>query len=302
MITKLTSTKEIIAKVIADLDLKDDNIRISDWREWMGEAAEKIGAFHQYDHKTVILPIKNYQVPLPCDMYKLHQAAYSYYGTGAWLPMRSSTGSFNVWDKASEANRPEKFVHDAALIVLIKTMFNYTTDREALDKLNSDPNLRPVLSKLINLHTYNIDAFGRSDVNNYSLDLQYVVKPGYINVSAPDGYLKLAYDSIPTDKDGYPLVPDTASFKEAVYWYVVMKLKYPEYLAGRLHREIYYDIKRSWNYYCKQAYADMMMPNADEMQSIKNTWLKLYPEIDDHDTFYSTTGEEQVIYNQNNND
>ncbi|WP_288950141.1 hypothetical protein [uncultured Catenibacterium sp.] len=40
-----------------------------------------------------------------------------------------------------------------------------------------------------------------------------------------------------------------------------------------------------------------MMPGTDEIESIKNTWNKLYTEFDDHDTFFSTTGDEQNIYN-----
>ena len=43
-----------------------------------------------------------------------------------------------------------------------------------------------------------------------------------------------------------------------------------------------------------------MMPEVDDMESVKNQWLKLYPEINDHDLFFSTTGDEQYIFNQNN--
>jgi hypothetical protein len=35
-----------------------------------------------------------------------------------------------------------------------------------------------------------------------------------------------------------------------------------------------------------------MMPGVDDIESIKNTWTKLYPEFDDHDAFFSTTGDE----------
>jgi hypothetical protein len=44
MIDKLTTSKEIIAKIIADYDLKEDEIKITDIREWIGEGMEKIGA------------------------------------------------------------------------------------------------------------------------------------------------------------------------------------------------------------------------------------------------------------------
>lgn len=42
MITKLVSSKVAIAKVIADLGLQEDEILISDMREWIGEGIEKL--------------------------------------------------------------------------------------------------------------------------------------------------------------------------------------------------------------------------------------------------------------------
>jgi len=51
-------------------------------------------------------------------------------------------------------------------------------------------------------------------------------------------------------------------------------------------------MRNSWNFYRKQAYAEALMPGPDDMMSVQNAWLKLYPEIDSHDTFYSTIGEE----------
>ena len=82
-----------------------------------------------------------------------------------------------------------------------------------------------------------------------------------------------------TDDDGYLMIPDMMSYKDAVYWYVVMKLKYPEYLSGRMNREIYYDIRRSWNFYCQQAYAESMMPTQDDMDNIQDVWIRLLPSI-----------------------
>ena len=117
--------------------------------------------------------------------------------------------------------------------------------------------------------------------------------------NVPSGYLKLSYSAIPTDEDGYTLIPDLTSYTEAIYWYVTMKLKYPEYLNGKLNREVYYDIRRSWNFYRNQAYAEALMPNEDGMESIKNNWNKIVPEFRDHNTFYSHTGERQIIYNAN---
>ena len=69
MITKLTSIKSVIAKIIADLDIKEDDIKISDIREWIGEGIEKIGAFTQFTQNVDVISIKGHQAKLPCNLH-----------------------------------------------------------------------------------------------------------------------------------------------------------------------------------------------------------------------------------------
>lgn len=302
---RVISSKSVIAKIISDLDLKEDQIRITDIREWILEAILKIGAIQQYEHKVVVLPIAGHQASLPCDLYKLGQVAFSFQENGGWLPMRKSTSSFGVFhDKCS--NKACMLIPDDAMIPIVKNMFNLVSDREALDKLNDDTNLRKTLSILVNQWTeptvngsYVNGRIGHKDGTMFSYDLQYMTKPGFIMTNIPNGFVKISYYSIYTDDESMPMIPDLESYKEAIYWYVTMKLLYPKYLKGELNQSQYYDIRRSWNFYCKQAYGEAMSPGVDEMESIKNNWHKLYPEFNDHDTFFSTTGDEQLLYNQN---
>lgn len=298
----LISSKSIIAKIIADLDMKEDDLRISDVREYIMEAMLKIGAIQQYDHKITIVKIDHHQAKLPCDLYKLGQVAYSSSKSSGWLPMRKTTSSFSVvHDKCND--KPCMLIKDDVLIPLVKNIFNLVNDCDALVKLNEDKNIRHTLSALVNNYTYSSNngkvTIGHVDSTMFSNDLQYDTKPGYIYTNVSDGFLKLSYYAIYTDEDSMPLIPDLESYKEAIFYYVTMKLLYPKYLKGELSQNIYHDIKRSWNYYRKQAYGDAMMPGVDELESIKNTYNKLYVEFDDHDTFFSTTGEEQILYNQN---
>ena len=115
----------------------------------------------------------------------------------------------------------------------------------------------------------------------------------------PEGYVKVSYHAIVTDDEGMPMIPDMPSYFEALYWYVTMKMMYPKKLKGQISQGDYYDIRNSYNFYRKQAYAEAMMPTIDDIQSIKNTWTKLYPEVNDHSTFFSTTGDKQHLYNWN---
>lgn len=305
MNNNLITSQTVIAKVIADLDLKEDQIRITDMREWIIEAMLKIGAIQQYEHKVAVAPVIGHQASLPCDLYKLGQVAFSFDNNGGWLPMRKSTSSFGVFhDKGTDA--PCMIIQDSALLPLVKNMFNLITDQDALQKLNEDTNLRKTLSVLLNQWTVGTvngkfvnGAIGNTDGTMFSNELQYTTKPGYINTNIPTGYVKVSYYAIYTDDGGMPMIPDMESYKEAIYWYITMKLMYPRKLRGDIQQRDYYDIRNSWNFYCRQAYGEAMMPGIDDLATISGSWHKLYPEIDDHGTFFSTTGDDQNLYNQN---
>lgn len=302
---RMISSASVVAKVIADLDLKEDQIRITDIREWIMEGILKIGAIQQYEHKVAILPIECHQVALPCDLYKLGQVAFSFCNGGGWLPMRKATSSFGVFHDRECSNEPCMLIPDTTMFPLVKNMFNLNTDREALDKLNEDTNLRQTLSILLNQWTVGTvngkfvpGVVDHRDGTMFSNELQYTTKPGYINTCMPRGFVKISYYAIYTDEDSMPMIPDLESYKEAIYWYVTMKLMYPKKLKGQISQGDYYDIRNSYNFYRKQAYAEAMMPTVDDLETISNIYTKLYPEINDHNMFFSTSGDEQNIYNQ----
>nr|UVM81889.1 MAG: hypothetical protein [Bacteriophage sp.] len=91
--------------------------------------------------------------------------------------MRKATSSFGVYhDKC--VDKPCMLIPDAGLIPLVKNLFNLVSDREALDKLNSDSNMRDTLSALVNQYTvaspsnrYVNGKFAHTDSTMYSADL-----------------------------------------------------------------------------------------------------------------------------------
>lgn len=308
MVTKLTTSKAIISKVIADYNMSEDDILISDMREWVGEAVEHIGAVTQLIKKVSgvdgvpVTELNHHQAALPCDLHHLHQVAYSFSCNGPWFPMRKATGSFSVWgkhcDKCSYCD-PEMYIKDDVLVNLVVDMYGNLDKTEALEMINSNQNMRTILSNLINCHTVDITSLYTAGSANPSMDLQYSIKPGYIMTNVPCGYLKLSYSAVPLDEDGYPLIPDMISFKEAIFWYIMQKIAFQKYTKGEWNERMYDKMRNSWNFYRKQAYAEALMPNEDGLESIKNNWNKLMPEFNDHSSFYSHTGERQIIYNQN---
>lgn len=302
MITKLVSSKQIVAKAIADYNLHEKDINISDIKSWLAEGMELIGSVNQMDHKVDVLEIKDYQCKLPCDLQRLNSVAYSFCNNGGWFPAKKATGTFSVFDRKHNGGCCNMIIQDTALFPLVKNMFNLIDDRSALNKLNEDPNLRKTLSCLLNEYTVcskNGKLQNLMNGTNFSNTVQYDVKPSYLVFNIKDGFCKISYHAIYTDEEGMPMIPDIQSYKEALIYWLGAKMLYSKWISGDIPSNIYNQIKTSWNFYRKQAYAESLMPNQDELTDIKHTWHTLVPEVDEDVTFFSTTGDRQHIHNQN---
>ena len=305
MIYKYTKCESVIAKIMADADMSEKNIRITDMREWIFEAVEKIGAPVQYVHResgvdgAPVLKLEDYQVPLPADLEKLTAVVYSTTKDGPWVPVRSNNRQF----KEPIRNNKSKFIgpmYNENNMTIDKPAYIHTEDIQ-----HDDDNImrKPITSQSqiydINYNRYYEKLYhaGLGD------DPTYFIKPGWIVLNKQRGYVKLSYTSIATDERGYPLIPDLASYQEAIYWYVMMKLMFPKFINGSLggrakyNAMVYQEIKNNWAFYRNQAYAEAMMPNDGEMRSIKNEWNKLVPEWDSDDTMFNSLGQRQLNYN-----
>jgi hypothetical protein len=306
MVNKYTSVKTVIAKVMTDLDLKEETHRISDFISWIAEAIEKISAFPYFVIKATgregepLLELKDYQCALPNGCHRLIQLAYADQTNGPFYPMRYSTGTFDHTPKKNEedldASTTAQVFSTNEIVYVAMDLYELSYD-DALAKINSEPTIKSLLMALLAKDSWPRYAVGGGEVE--TTDYTYVVNGGYIKTNKSTGYLMAVYQAIPLDIDGYPLIPDEATYIEALYWYVTMKLLYPQWKQGTIRDAVYYEAKRSWNYCCKQAYGNLMMPStADELESIKNTWLRLIPDLESHKTFYTKQGQREQVYNQ----
>jgi hypothetical protein len=299
MIYKYTSSKTVIAKVFADLNLQEAVHRTSDFQEWIGEGLEKIGAVTQYIVKTAgkegepLLVLDNYQAQLPFDFDKLIQVGYSSNSTGPFSPMRYATGSFDFNRTLTDSTVYDSTIGDTQLVQLVMSLYDldYTS---ALTKINTEPALRQLLTSLVTSTSLTEELEGGT---NFTNDLTFVITNNYIKTNISTGYILMSYLATAIDQEGYPMIPESESFKEALYWYINMKLMYPEWAYGRIRDAVYYHAEFKWNFYRKQAYAEGLLPDAEKLEMIKRTWLRLVPSLDEHSTFFSTMGQSERRYN-----
>jgi len=103
----------------------------------------------------------------------------------------------------------------------------------------------------------------------------FKIENGWLKTSFKEGEINLSYISQPMDEEGYPLVPEDVSFKEALYWYVVYKYLYSKALRGEISNYFYEDAYNKWHWYCNQAGAEAMMPDLNTLENIKRSFLSL---------------------------
>tara|TARA_R110002051_G_scaffold65300_4_gene118555 strand:- start:367 stop:1119 length:753 start_codon:yes stop_codon:yes gene_type:complete len=133
-----------------------------------------------------------------------------------------------------------------------------------------------------------VDAtnFPLTDSQNTSGNCYYI-NNNFIVTSFDKGCLLISFKGINVDKEGFPMMPDNVSYKKAVKAYIQTMVDKLWWRRGSLNEAIYRDSQRDWEWYVKQARGSANMPNLDQMENLKNQWVKLKPNINSSRTFFT---------------
>lgn len=92
----------------------------------------------------------------------------------------------------------------------------------------------------------------------------------------------VVYLGIPTDAEGYPLVPDDVMYDKALSAYVVMMLDRIEWRKGKLPDKVKEDSQFEWQFYVNSARGAANMPNVQQLENLKNIMRRLLPVSNDY--------------------
>lgn len=116
---------------------------------------------------------------------------------------------------------------------------------------------------------------------------EFTIEGPWIKTSFKEACLHIKYVAYPSDEEGYPLVPDHQSFKEALFWFITYKYLYGKALRGEVDTGFYTDAFAKWQYYCNQAGAEAMMPDLATLEAIKRSYQRLKPDMFQFTSFYN---------------
>lgn len=142
------------------------------------------------------------------------------------------------------------------------------------------------------------DNFHMSTKKGDSYDLTYKIQGQIIYTSLKEGTIEIAYEAIPVDCDGYPMIPDNSSFREALELFITKK-RYKILLdTGKIRGDVYNVTCQEYAFAVGQAQTSLIMPTIDEMEAITNMWNTLIPRVTEHRMGFINSGSKETLKQQ----
>lgn len=116
---------------------------------------------------------------------------------------------------------------------------------------------------------------------------EYYMDDGCIYTSIDSGNIVLNYVGVRVDNDGFPKVPDVEEYKQALKWYIIVKLIEKKWWSGgtNLETKLQY-AKAEWKSYMHKAVDQGNMFTLPELENFKNNWVRLVPRSNEFANFY----------------
>lgn len=273
-----TSIKEILGRIIRNVDNKLPSHYIDSMLEWIPEAVEQLRtpftlakmSTPNYNCQGQYVT-QNHAVRLPCGLIELlaveNQYGQRIYRSGAQL------------DNTNPSVGRSTVLGDNALVT------SFITD---VSKIGTGSESGPGVP----WDGSNIVA-DQSPVTMPYYDIQL----DYLLSSEESMFVKLHYYGLPVDEDGYPLIPNVEEYKEALFWYVMGKLigsgyKHPV-IPSSLQGIEYCEAK--FEKFAGRALGEIKMPDQDRMGKLYNATVRLIPPVHFYEDFFQGAEQMQPI-------
>lgn len=280
---KTTSLKSVVERVYKDFKF-NYSLAWDDALEWTGSLLALLRCPVILQPQTALITIKEGRGKLPCNLESIVQTARACPVEGAseqmiYAVVSQDSGTF--------------FVEGCGIDLINQEL---KTDCPTSDTTTGcQYSLSPMRWATNSFHTgmhANIWDFGRENSEN-----TYIVNGNYIFTSFSEGFVMMAYNGIPIDKEGFPLIPDDEWWRNAVKWELAYRIAFILYLQDNINSQKFQLIERDRDWYVAQAVNKSKIPSLDEMESWKNQHVRSIPVVNQHANFFRNLQSPEQRYN-----
>jgi len=252
MIYKTCSIDEVIASVIRNTRLYDATY-IEDMVEWIPEAMSLLHTNTVCSEQYADCLIDFHKVKLPCGLISIK--AIEYKGNR----LRSSTSA--------------KHYATGSLANLYKIAGVNSSVLGGINPVTG--NFMPAQQN----NTNNIPSTPQNTSDWYKIEMDY------LTTNIQEGYLRIYYLQRPLDENGLPLIPDNQNYKEALYYYVRMKMIGAGY-QDKVYRET--ELLGRFELYGARAMNEITYPTVDMREAQLQAMTRFIPPANYYERYFET--------------
>lgn len=125
-------------------------------------------------------------------------------------------------------------------------------------------------------YRYTTDTF-HSAHHPTPTDLTYKKQGRIIITSTKEIDVEVCYNAVKVDEDGFPMVPDNASFIKALELYIKLQCYTTLFELGKVTPAAFQNVQQEYAWYVGQAQTQMLDFNSNRMQSMSGMLNQLIP-------------------------
>lgn len=291
-IIKYTSVKEVIGRVIDDVGSKLPNHYFDSMLEWIPQGIRMLETKYQLVLKSTgnytesteekdphALYTKNHVVPIPKDVMTIMAVEDEF---GERVRLASAQVDYT--------NQTDRYTTGGGGYLDARAT-NFQVD--VFDHNGANPATQGAGS------TVPWDGSDIKQVASSGLKASYKIQGNMIQTSVECMFIKLHYLSLPTDQDGYLLVPDVEEYKQALGFYVLRQL------IGAGYKHPIWNGPPGWQHYnamfekyAGRALGVIKYPEIDRMEKLRTGFAeRLIPAHHAYDDFFVGIEQTQDIQN-----
>ena len=153
-----------------------------------------------------------------------------------------------------------------------------------------DPNYN-----ILGAFRYSSDSFHMSNTKPEYADYSYKVQGNIIYLSVPNGLIEIAYQAIPIDLDGYPLIPDNSSFTRALEAYIKKQHFTILFDLGKIGNGPLAQVQQDYAWAVGDCQSEFNRLTIDKAESFYNSWRTLIIRSSEHRTGFLHNGTQEKL-------
>lgn len=109
---------------------------------------------------------------------------------------------------------------------------------------------------------------------NSRYEESFSINANFFVFSIEEDVAKISYQAIITDEQGYPMIPDSQYFREALFWYCFKQMLLRGY-QPKVKQLDYVFADNKWKFYCTAARNQANYPDISQYERFKDVWVGL---------------------------